>query len=227
MLAAIDSGPVRSLKSAFNYLAAQKDYVWLGKDPNVRRRSYGWYDLQQAAYRGETGRAKILLGAGANPNIVTDRKHASDSPLNLATRSGPLELMELLLKRPDIDLAVTVSETGYTLFYDAVNSGNPAKVKLLLDDGRVDPNKGPLHAQPLWNAVMARQPDMLRALLADPRIDIAKAYEKISLTLLKTAKYNTQDPSFFGRSFGATPPTREEKNIPKKSYAYSNPMNAY
>lgn len=89
---------------------------------------HGRTALMSAALRGEIERVKILLQAGANPNIHTENE---GSALCEAVRSKNLEIVKLLLKS-GIDPKSVDTSRALTL---AVHQGNTTVVNALLQGG--------------------------------------------------------------------------------------------
>lgn len=65
---------------------------------DMKYRCVGYSALASAAYQGQTEICKILLDAGANPNIQ-EPAEAMRTPLMLAIENGQMSVMHLLLER--------------------------------------------------------------------------------------------------------------------------------
>jgi len=74
------------------------------------RDSYGWAAIHFAAYSGHHDIVQMLLAAGCSPNIVNADER---TPLHLAARIGNLDVVNVLLNHPAIDLNV-VDRKGQT-----------------------------------------------------------------------------------------------------------------
>jgi ankyrin repeat protein len=90
--------------------------------------------LAWAALRSNAGIARLLLDAGANPNLTNE---LGIGPLSLAITNGSTAIVELLLdKRADPNAA---RENGETVLMTAARLGQVDVMKMLLDRG-ANPN---------------------------------------------------------------------------------------
>ncbi|KAK3988467.1 ankyrin repeat-containing domain protein [Cladorrhinum sp. PSN332] len=114
---------------------------------------------------------EFLLNKGADPNLYPE---GGESPLRLACRHGMTEIAKALLANGKIRLneqQISDASTETTLNL-AINSGNPILVEKLLEHEAINPNeKGLRGVLPLFNATK-HGPQMLRALLNCPRLDV-------------------------------------------------------
>ncbi|KAJ8668818.1 hypothetical protein QAD02_000077 [Eretmocerus hayati] len=95
--------------------------------------------LHLAIIREDVSAVRLLLSAGASPNVVDD---AGDTPLLLAIRSGKIELVQLLIDaKANIDYINPKSSKWHprSTLHDAVDAGHDI-LKLLLEHG-ADPNR--------------------------------------------------------------------------------------
>src|SRR5215467_2798126 len=87
--------------------------------------------LHWAAYNDDVELAKLLLTAGANPNVKT--RLGGITPLHMAAKNGSTAMIDILLKAgADVRIA---TGTGTTALMNASASGHADAVKLLLDPG--------------------------------------------------------------------------------------------
>jgi ankyrin repeat protein len=91
--------------------------------------------LHWAAYNDDLELAKLLLLAGANPNVKT--RLGGITPLHMAAKNGSTAMIDVLLKA-GADLRISTG-TGTTALMNASASGHADAVRLLLDAG-ADPN---------------------------------------------------------------------------------------
>ena len=115
----------------------------------------------------------LVSDPAVNPNWVEAQK--SDTPLHRACQFGHHQVVQVLLKHPQIDVNAQDAEEATPLFL-ASQKGHTEVVALLVADKRVDVNK------PWWDGVtpllMACQEghlDVIRLLLVHPRISCNKA----------------------------------------------------
>ena len=102
------------------------------KDIQINGQSrWGETALYQAIQRKRLSAAKMLLDAGANPNIPTDDQKTA---LSWAAAEGSEESIELLLKQPEIQLDVP-DKSSQTPLLLAADAGHTKCVRLLLDKG--------------------------------------------------------------------------------------------
>ena len=102
------------------------------KDVEINGRSrWGETPLYQAIQRNHLSAAKMLLEAGADPNIPTD---AHTTALSWAAAQGREESMQLLLQQTAIDLDIP-DKSGQTPLLRAADAGHTKCIRLLLDKG--------------------------------------------------------------------------------------------
>ena len=87
--------------------------------------------LYQAIQRKRISAAKMLLDAGADPNVLTDDKICA---LSWAAAEGSEESIELLLKKPSIQLDIP-DKLGKTPLLRAADAGHTKCIRMLLDKG--------------------------------------------------------------------------------------------
>ncbi|CAF9914936.1 hypothetical protein IMSHALPRED_002285 [Imshaugia aleurites] len=102
------------------------------KDIEVNGRSrYGETPLYQAVQRKRLSAARMLLDAGADPNVPA---YENRTALSWAAAEGSEESIELLLKQPGIDLDVP-DKLGQTPLLRAADAGHTKCIRMLLDRG--------------------------------------------------------------------------------------------
>ncbi len=87
--------------------------------------------LYQAVQRKRLPAAKMLLNAGANPNVPT---YENQTALSWAAAEGSEESIELLLNQPSIDLEIP-DKFGQTPLLRAADAGHTKCVRMLIDKG--------------------------------------------------------------------------------------------
>lgn len=91
------------------------------------------HPIHQAALYGHVEVARILLDAGASPTPKNDGHDDRDlSPFLLACRSGTVELVNLFLKHPGVDVHMT-SGTGKGALHLAAEKGDLAVGEILVE----------------------------------------------------------------------------------------------
>lgn len=109
---------------------------------------------------------KLLIIAGADTKIVNEDRVLPD-----VIRDNQVELVELLLAAPGIDVNITeTSGDGHTPLSIAAKKGNTEIVKLLLAAPGIDVNKN----APLDEAAKEANTEIVKLLLAAPGIDVSK-----------------------------------------------------
>ncbi|KAF6219053.1 hypothetical protein HO133_005597 [Letharia lupina] len=102
------------------------------KDIEINGQSrWGETPLYQALQRKRLSAAKMLLDAGADPNVPTDEKK---TVLSWAAAEGSEESIGLLLKQPSIEVDVA-DKSGQTPLLRAADAGHTKCVRILLDKG--------------------------------------------------------------------------------------------
>ena len=102
------------------------------KDVEINGQSrWGETPLYQAIQRNHLSAAKMLLEAGADPNIPTD---AHTTALSWAATQGSEESIQLLLQQTGIDLDIP-DKSGQTALLRAADAGHTKCIRLLLDKG--------------------------------------------------------------------------------------------
>ncbi len=102
------------------------------KDVEINGQSrWGETPLYQAIQRKRLPAAKMLLNAGADPNVPTDE---GKTALSWAAAEGSDESIELLLKQPRIDLEIP-NKSGQTPLLRAADAGHTKCIRMLLGKG--------------------------------------------------------------------------------------------
>ena len=102
------------------------------KDIEINGQSrWGETPLYQAIQRKRLSAAKMLLAAGADPNVSTDEKRTA---LSWAAAEGSEESIELLLKQPSIELEIP-DKSGQTPLLRAADAGHTKCIRMLMDKG--------------------------------------------------------------------------------------------
>ena len=97
---------------------------------NVRNKD-GNTPLHIAADNGRAASARLLIDAGADINISD---HKQRTALHMAADLGDDDIVDALIKRPDVNLNVR-NENGYTPLHIAAGRGREQSARLLIDAG--------------------------------------------------------------------------------------------
>lgn len=92
---------------------------------------WGETPLYQAVQRKHLSAARMLLDAGADPNIPT---HENKTPLSWAAAQSSEDALDLLLKHPTVDLDIP-DQSGRTPLLRAADAGHTKCTRMLLDKG--------------------------------------------------------------------------------------------
>lgn len=132
----------------------------------ARRSIFGETALHVAAASGRTDVAALLIAAGADVNAAgAEDQTGGATPLHLATIGGYREAVKLLLEKA-ANPNVTAGRPGVTPLMSAA-SGKDAELITLLLKHKADLNLVGANGNfALLNAVMQRNPETVRALLA-------------------------------------------------------------
>jgi len=134
-------------------------------------------ELWTATEAGDASTVRKLLHR--SPDLDVNQPNKRDSPrwtlLHLACFEGHLEIIKLLLKRPNIDVN-QLNGAGRTGLFMAVWGGRLSAVWLMLRDPRVDVNlHDSRHRTPFWVAAHKDHDAMAKHLLASDRlVDVGK-----------------------------------------------------
>ena len=102
------------------------------KDVEINGQSrWGETPLYQAIQRNHLSAAKMLLEAGADPNISTN---VHTTPLSWAAAEGSEESIQLLLKQAGTELNIP-DKSGQTPLLRAADAGHTKCIRMLLDKG--------------------------------------------------------------------------------------------
>lgn len=145
--------PATWLSPSFHIYRASSSLV-SSLDVNSRTRAN--MDIWTAILRPCYGRAKALIRVGADLTVVGP---AGDTPLRLASRLGPADMVRLLLKAG----AGPNSDPGFPLNAACAN-GRLSSVKALLKAGANVNRIHPLTSTPLMYAVLKQHSDIVSLL---------------------------------------------------------------
>ncbi len=138
-----------------------RELVEAGADVNAPRGD-GMTALHWAAVHGNVGMARLLLGAGADPESAT--RLGAHRPLHVASREGSGEIVAFLV-RAGAD-AGAVTETGVTPLHFAAAAGTVDAVRALIEHGSpVDAAEPQWGQTPLMFAAERGRTEAVRALL--------------------------------------------------------------
>ena len=124
---------------------------------------------------------RILLECGADPTVHPDhgQENVEGLPLGYAVMHGRAKALEVMLDTSDVDVNEYLHEYSYervTLLHLAVEHRQLAVVRVLLARKDIDVNKPGLTENwtPLYHAAYGvyGSEDIIRVLLADPRVDV-------------------------------------------------------
>lgn len=120
---------------------------------------------------------------------------AHSTLLHRVVAQGLYNVTELLLQSPKIDHETELlGSNSCTVLYKAVEMGHRRLIKLLLNDGRSDPNFLSSGQTPLHCAVREGRLEAMRLLLADPRIDVSRV-SSLGITPMHIAARLGQKPN--------------------------------
>lgn len=136
------------LAARHGHLEAMEALITAGADLNGRdRRATAWPPLVHAIHKGQNGAARLLLEAGAAPDVRLDD---GVTPLMFAAAYGHTELVDELLARGADPRAE--AEGGITALSNALGGGG-------LFDLMDGPSVGTCHVETA-TALLARAPDL-------------------------------------------------------------------
>ena len=127
---------------------------------------------------------QVLLERGANPNKVGDHGHF---PLQIAATSNQLEIVELLLARPNIKVNQADND-GFTALGWAAYKGHVKIVELLLAHPTIEVNKVGKHGHTALTLALLHEKDNIVKLLVDHYIDKKRAFTDKELANPKVTK---------------------------------------
>lgn len=120
---------------------------------------------------------------------------AHSTLLHRVVAQGLYNVTELLLQSPRIDHETELlGSNSCTVLYKAVEMGHRRLIKLLLNDGRSDPNFLSSGQTPLHCAIREGRLEAMRLLLADPRIDVSRV-SSLGITPMHIAARLGQKPN--------------------------------
>lgn len=136
--------------------------------------SSGETPLMIASEKGNKEVTQMLINAGANPNIQKPSGlYKGQTALHIASRINRIEIVELLVKAPNINLNIQ-DDTGETPLMIAAEKDNPEVTQILVSSG-ANPNvqkPGGLYKgeTALHFAARYNHPNVVRELLKAPTI---------------------------------------------------------
>ncbi|CAL8151643.1 unnamed protein product [Prunus armeniaca] len=197
---------VTTLHVAVTYM----DEEWKGivetmvsKYPDIIKKvddALGWTCLHYAAFGGNLEATQLLMQRDSSVSYSLDK--SGMSALHVAAYAGHTDVMEEMIRcRPDIcDL---VNHYGQTALHAAVLGGrinvimyslNMPKLAVLINEADVDGNT-PLHL-----AAIKKNPEIIRALTGDPRVDKIATNGKFSQAYDICLSQNIGEQEIFGSS---------------------------
>ncbi|KAF9888039.1 hypothetical protein FE257_009303 [Aspergillus nanangensis] len=152
----------------------------------INEQASEWNPLSVACQHSHQMIAKLLLEAGANPNLPLDSSY--DNPLSIVCRDGSVELAELLLAHgARIDNGSSDRESH---LYTACEAGSISIAKLLLRNGADANGAGGLFGSPLA-AAGTLPDDEIAQLLVDAGGDLGEKKSDLRLELAVLGKSST------------------------------------
>ena len=134
-----------------------------GVDVNAHEPAAGRTALMRAAAFDRTEAVKALLASRADPNAVDDDRRTA---LHLAARSGAVGVIPLLAAAGASRDAFFPDVGGErTAVGQAVRAGKVEAVRALLAAGADPDRAGPRVESPIEDAIFARRPDIVQALI--------------------------------------------------------------
>ena len=125
-----------------------------------------------------------LLAAGANGNI---RDSSGKTAIYYAVRDNSEEVLDLLLKHPQINFNMRYEDTQMTLLEKACEEKNLILIEKLLAAGANINLRDLLGKTVIYYAVKNNSEEVLNLLLKHPQIDLNTRYEDTQMTLLHIA----------------------------------------
>ncbi|GHD62746.1 hypothetical protein GCM10017083_51960 [Thalassobaculum fulvum] len=138
----------------------------LGADPD-RATSDGWTPLMIAASLNLADVVSGLLRHGADPNVA--KSPDGYTALLVACYPERADGLRALLTSRWLDRRQVGRDRRSALLI-AVQSGDPAVVRALLEDDAIERNARTDHLPPIWKAIELDKPEILALLYADPLV---------------------------------------------------------
>ncbi|KAK5174984.1 uncharacterized protein LTR77_000120 [Saxophila tyrrhenica] len=140
-----------------------------------------WTAFRYFVNAGRAEGVQMLIEAGSDVNACATQSNKDSPfpnghpifPLCLAAYVGAAEVMPALVMAPGIRLEQETKDAWTAIIY-AVNSGHTECVKVLINAG-ADVNHEFSNTSPLYLAVEKNYPDIVRALLSAPTIDLEQS----------------------------------------------------
>lgn len=141
----------------------------------------------EAVLQNNTGEVRSLLRGHPSINVNWKTPDSGLAALHVACSNGYVQLMELLLKHPEIDLNLA-ADNGFTPLMFASQAAKVDALRVLLVDARVDSNKAsPDGTTAIWLAAYQGKADFVKWMVASGRrLDQKSSFS--GLTILDAAK---------------------------------------
>ena len=148
--------------------------------------------LFKASENGEVDKVRLFLdysGLNINKGVTEEGVNA----LLVASKNGHVNVVELLLARPEIDSNITTEDES-TALHMASRNGHLGVVELLLGHKRINVNSVTAYhgSSPLWLASSEGHAEVAERLLGHPEIDVNQGTSLEGTTPLYVASYKAR-----------------------------------